>query len=56
MPRKDETLAKALLIGGGVVVGLAILAASPNCDRGCKSVAQHLAEHVLGDMLTKLLA
>lgn len=56
MSNRDEGIARALLVGGGLVVGLAILAADPNCDRGCKSVAQHLAEHVLGDMLAKLLA
>ena len=43
-----------LLVGTGVVVGLQILASQPNCDRGCKTVLQHLTEHVLQDMLTKL--
>jgi hypothetical protein len=55
MSKKDEALVKALLIGTTSLAGLAILASNPNCDRGCKNMAQHLAEHVLGDMLSRLL-
>lgn len=55
MSAKEEAVVKTLAVGTTVVVGLMILASSPNCNRGCKTVAQHLAEHVLGDMLSKLL-
>jgi hypothetical protein len=55
MSRKNEEVGKALLIGSGVVLGLTILESSPNCDRGCKILAQHQAEHVLGDMLKLLV-
>ena len=51
---KGPDLGTALLVGTGVVVGLQILASQPNCDRGCKTVFEHLTEHVLQDMLTKL--
>lgn len=54
MARKSD-LGNALLVGTGIVVGLQILASQPNCDRGCKTVLEHLTEHVLQDMLTKLL-
>ena len=55
MARKSD-LGTALLVATGIVVGLQILASQPNCDRGCKTVLEHLTEHVLQDMLTKLLA
>jgi len=52
--KKDADLGTALLVGTGVVVGLQILASQPNCDRGCKTVLEHLTEHVLQDMFRKL--
>lgn len=55
MSRREEALAKTLVVGTAVAAGLVILASSPNCDRGCRTVAEHLAEHVLGDVLTNLL-
>jgi hypothetical protein len=55
MARKSD-VGKAVLIGTGIVVGLQILAAQPNCDRGCKNNLEHLTQHVIGDVLTKLLA
>jgi len=54
MARQD--VGTALLVGAGVVLGLKILSSQPNCDRGCKTVLEHLTEHVLQDMLTRLLA
>ena len=54
MARKDSDLGTVLLVGTGVVVGLQILASQPNCDRGCKNMLEHLTEHVLQEMLTKL--
>lgn len=55
MSAKEEAVAKTLVVGTAVAAGLMILASSPNCNRGCKTVAQHLAEHVLADLLTKFL-
>jgi hypothetical protein len=52
---KESDLGTVLLVGTGVVVGLQMLSAQPNCDRGCKTVLEHLTEHVLQDMLAKLL-
>jgi len=55
MARKSD-LGKVVLIGTGAVVVLQILAAQPNCDRGCKNNLEHLTQHVIGDVLTRLLA
>ncbi len=54
MARKND-LGKVVLIGTGAVVALQILAAQPNCDRGCKDNLQHLTQHVIGDVIKKLL-
>jgi len=40
-----------LMWTGLTAVGLFWLASNPNCNRGCKTVAQHLAEHALEDFL-----
>jgi hypothetical protein len=56
MSAKEEAVVRTLVLGTTVVAGLMILSSSPNCNRGCKTVAQHLAEHVLGDMLKSLVA
>jgi hypothetical protein len=53
---KGQAVGNALLVGGLVIVGIQVLAAQPNCGRGCKTVLEHLTEHVLQDMITKLLA
>ncbi len=55
MARKND-LEKMVLIGAGAVVVLQILAANPNCDRGCKNNLEHLTQHVIGDVFTRLLA
>ena len=53
---RQSDVGKVVLIGTGIVIGLQILAAQPNCDRGCKSNLEHLTQHVIGDVLTKLLS
>jgi|HubBroStandDraft_2_1064218.scaffolds.fasta_scaffold652683_2 hypothetical protein len=55
MSAKEEAVVKALVVGTTVVAGLMILASNPNCNRGCKTMLEHLTEHVLQDMLTKFL-
>lgn len=55
MSRKQEALAKTVVVGMAVAAGFVILASNPNCEHGCKTVAEHLAGHVLGDVLTSLL-
>jgi len=53
---RNNDLGKVVLIGAGAVVVLQILAAQPNCDRGCKNNLEHLTQHVISDVLTRLLA
>ena len=53
---KGQAVGNALLVGAGAIVVFQILASQPNCDRGCKTMFEHLTEHVLQDMVTKLLA
>jgi len=36
---------------GLLTVGL-ILVSRPNCNRGCRTVAQHLMEHGINDVVT----
>jgi hypothetical protein len=55
MSAKEEAVVKTLVVGTTVVAGLMILASNPNCNRGCKTLLEHLTEHVLQDMLTKFL-
>ncbi len=40
-----------LIWTGLAAAGLFLLASDPHCNRGCKTVAQHLAEHALEDFL-----
>ena len=48
MSRKQENL----ILGGLVLSGWdGLLSRSPNCNRGCKTVAQHLASHGLDDII-----
>lgn len=48
MSKKQETL----VLGGLALVGLAwFLSSNPKCDRGCKTIAQHLASHGLDDII-----
>jgi hypothetical protein len=41
----------ALMWTGLAAVGFFVLASNPRCNRGCKTVAQHLAEHAIEDFL-----
>jgi hypothetical protein len=40
--------------GMGLVVVAAILASRPSCGRGCRTVAEHLAEHGVNDLIAAL--
>jgi hypothetical protein len=42
--------------GVGLVALALILASRPNCNRGCRSVAEHLFEHGVDDAIAALLA
>ena len=52
---RNNDLGKVVLVGAGAVLVLQILAAQPNCDRGCKNNLEHLTQHVIGDVLTRLV-
>jgi hypothetical protein len=45
-----------IVVGIGAVVVAAILASNPHCNRGCRTLAQHLAEHGIEDILGGLFA
>jgi hypothetical protein len=47
---------KAVLLGAGMFFVALVLASNPRCNRGCKTLAQHLAEHGLEDFLGELFA
>ena len=51
--RKDEQQLLALVVIAGV--GL-YLVSDPRCDRGCRTVAEHLLNHSLSALLKTLLA
>lgn len=53
---RNNDLGKIVLAGAGAVVVLQILAAQPNCDRGCKNNLEHLTQHVIGDVIRAALA
>ena len=48
----QKTLLTALGIG---VFGLLMLS-NPRCNRGCKSIAEHLVSHAVDDLIAGLLA
>ena len=41
--------------GLGLLAVAAILASRPNCNRGCRTLAQHLIEHGIDDIVTAFL-
>jgi hypothetical protein len=46
----------AMIVSGGIcLLGLWLLS-TPNCRRGCRTVAEHLLEHGLQDFFTALFA
>ena len=55
MNQRDTKAVQAVALGAGVVVTAAILASNPNCNRGCKTVLEHITTHVLSDVITGLL-
>ena len=53
MKKSDQQLLTvgAVLLGAGL-----ILSRNPNCNRGCKTLAQHLLDHGIDDLLAVLIA
>ena len=51
-------MAKQEAIGVGVVLAIVaiLLLARPNCNRGCRTVAEHLFVHGLEDFIVGLLS
>jgi hypothetical protein len=48
MSKKDEKL----VWGGLLLLGIGwLLASDPKCNRGCRTVAQHLASHGIDDII-----
>lgn len=46
-----------MIVAGAVAIGFALLlSSSPNCNKGCKTLAQHLLDHGFDDLLGGLLA
>jgi hypothetical protein len=41
--------------GVGLLLAAGWLLSNPRCSRGCRTMAQHLAEHGIDDFLTGLL-
>lgn len=50
---KNEKILLASL--GFILIGI-LLASRPNCARGCKTLAEHLIQHGLDDLIAGLLA
>jgi hypothetical protein len=50
--KSETTIVTAGLV---ILVGL-WLSSQPNCNKGCKSVAEHLVQHGLEDLVAGLLA
>ena len=51
--RKDDKF----FVGGLILLGLGLfLSSNPKCDKGCQTVAQHLVDHGLDDLIAGLLA
>jgi hypothetical protein len=46
---------KQMLTGLGLLMLAGFLLSRPRCNRGCRTVAQHLIEHGLDDFLGGLL-
>jgi hypothetical protein len=47
---------KALLMATGIALIGAMMLSNPRCDRGCRTVAEHLLDHGISDLLGALLA
>jgi hypothetical protein len=52
MNKKEQMI----VLGVGMFVAAVVLASNPRCNRGCKTLAQHLAEHGIEDFLGGLFA
>lgn len=53
MPKKNT---QTLLVAASLIALAGLLSSDPNCDRGCRTVAQHLLEHGIEDFLKGLFA
>jgi len=49
---KNETVLTLLVVGG---LGYVLLS-NPRCNRGCRTIAEHLLSHAIDDFITGLLA
>ena len=48
---------KSTLFAGLTLIAVAVILASrPNCNRGCRTMAEHLIEHGISDVVTGLFA
>jgi hypothetical protein len=46
-----------MAVVGAVAIGVALLLSSnPNCNKGCRTIAQHLLDHGFDDLLAGLFA
>lgn len=54
MSKREEQAAKTFLVIGGTVLVGALLLSDPHCQRGCRTVAEHLVEHGVQDFFTTL--
>lgn len=47
---------RMVLAGFGVAVAALILMSRPNCKRGCRTMAEHLLEHGVDEIIAGLFA
>jgi hypothetical protein len=47
---------KSFWTGVGLVTLGIVLSSRPNCNRGCRTLAEHLAQHGVQDIVATLLA
>jgi hypothetical protein len=51
----NQKAAQLVMFGVGVVILAKILESRPDCNRGCKTVLEHITQHVLTDIASSLL-
>jgi hypothetical protein len=51
-----KTNSDLVLLGIGLLLAAVVLSRSPRCNRGCQTLAEHLAKHGIDDILGGLLA
>lgn len=52
MSKNDQ---KKLFVAGGIIFIGILMLSDPQCDRGCRTVAEHLLDHGIEEFMTKLL-